>query len=69
MSVETTKKKIDIDVIRLTYYLISSGIKGIKMIKIDTEGFEFFVMKGFEQFLREKSLCRPAIIMEIAPEA
>ncbi len=37
------------------------GIKNIDMIKIDVEGFEYFVLKGMEQTLHKH---RPVIILE-----
>ena len=38
------------------------------MIKIDTEGFELFVLKGLQNFF-EDNQNRPVIICEITPRA
>lgn len=53
---------------RLDDYLAEHRIESVRLIKIDTEGFEFPVLKGLTQFLR-KTPVAPTIVMEIAPSA
>jgi FkbM family methyltransferase len=54
-------------VIRLDEYLEEKGISPA-LIKIDVEGYEFPVLKGFEGYLK-KNKHRPIIICEIQPSA
>jgi FkbM family methyltransferase len=68
MSKDTIKEEIEISVIRLTDYLSDRDVQNLRLVKIDTEGFEFPVMKGFQEYLRKmKEL--PILIIEIAPSA
>lgn len=43
-----------------------SSPRRIKLIKIDVEGFEFFVLKGLQRFFAETD-CRPLIVCELKP--
>ena len=68
MSSETQKETIEVEVYRLDDYLKEKGLRDISLIKIDTEGFEFPVLKGLSGYF-ESTDNRPAIICEIAPDA
>ena len=64
------KESVPVEVIRLDDYIRKKrGEMGrIGVIKIDTEGFEFFVLKGLEKFFEEERE-RPVILCEITPRA
>lgn len=68
MSKETQKKSIQVPVIRLDKYIKEKKLSNIKLIKIDTEGFELFILKGLEGFFINTN-SRPMILVEIAPGA
>ncbi len=68
MSNETIKETIEVPVYRLDSYLREKAIDKISLIKIDTEGFEFPVLKGLSNYF-ENTNHRPVIICEIAPAA
>jgi FkbM family methyltransferase len=53
---------------RLDDYLSEKKIDAVRLIKIDTEGFEFPVLKGLTGFLR-KTQHRPFIVVEVVPQA
>ena len=55
-------------IVRLDKYLKKSGIDGVKLIKIDVEGFEFDVLKGLDGFLNTANT-KPIIVVEIYPYA
>lgn len=59
---ETTK----VSVMRLDDYLLERSIKKVSLIKIDTEGYEFKVLKGLRIFF-EHTPERPSIICEVTP--
>lgn len=68
MSKDTISEEIEINVIRLTDYLYANDIHNMRFVKIDTEGFELPIMKGFQKYLfKIKEL--PIIVIEIAPSA
>ena len=46
MPEETIEKELAIDVIKLTDYLNKNEVHIIRLIKIDTEGYEYNVLKG-----------------------
>ncbi|MFC1630148.1 FkbM family methyltransferase [Patescibacteria group bacterium] len=58
---------------RLDEYIENKNIKNIKVIKIDTEGFEYPILLGLKGFLNKccvkKLLVPPLIICEITPQA
>lgn len=68
MSEQTTGDRIDVPVIRLDNYLLSKKVQNIRLIKIDTEGYEFPVLKGISEYLRNSKEL-PIIITEVAPDA
>ncbi len=51
---------------RLDRYLEQKKIKKISLIKIDVDGYEYFVLKGLEGYF-EGNANRPPIIVEITP--
>lgn len=61
--IETT---IVVPVRRLDGYIKEKGLRGIRLIKIDVEGYEFPVLKGLEKFFLEGENL-PFIICEICP--
>jgi FkbM family methyltransferase len=58
----------DIQIRRLDEYLVSKKIENINLIKIDTEGFEFSVLKGLKGYF-ESTPFRPPIVCEITVKA
>lgn len=68
MSRETVREEIEVRVQRLDKYIQENDLRNISLIKIDTEGFEFPVLKGLSDYF-ENSIIRPPIICEIAPAA
>jgi FkbM family methyltransferase len=71
MKEESFEEELAIDVIKLTDYLNENEVQNIRLIKIDTEGFEFPVMKGLQGYLQkiEDNSLLPIIIIEVAPSA
>lgn len=67
-SVAEIERVDQVPAVRLDSYIESKGIDRVSLIKIDTEGYEFPVLKGLEGYLRRTSR-RPPIICEIAPRA
>lgn len=59
---------LEVPVRRLDQYFFEKSIDRIALIKIDTEGFEFPVLRGLELFFKSTSE-RPPIICEISPPA
>jgi len=68
MSKETVKETIEIPVLRLDDYIKEKALEGISLVKIDTEGFEFPVLKGLSGYF-ESTQHRPVIICEVVPAA
>ncbi len=60
--------KCEVDVIRLEDYLQARNLHSIRMIKIDTEGFEFSVLKGLETYFAQGKN-RPILFCEVCPMA
>ena len=65
---ETEKESFEVPVVRLDWYIKEQGLDRVSLIKIDTEGFEFPVLKGLQGYFEETHR-RPAIICEIDPWA
>jgi FkbM family methyltransferase len=65
---ETVRDHVDVRVVRLDEYLKTKAIDSVKLIKIDTEGFEFPVLLGLQRFF-ENARSLPAIICEVGPRA
>lgn len=68
MPKDTVEQEVEVNVTTLDHYLFSRDIQRLRLVKIDTEGYEFPVMKGFQEYLRKvKQL--PILIIEIHPTA
>src|ERR1700722_3854253 len=65
---DVVKEQVAVSVIRLDDYLQERNVKCVKLIKIDTEGFEFPVLLGMQRFLETASEL-PIIICEVGPRA
>jgi len=50
MSQDTIKESIDVPVLRFDNFVEKNSLKNISLIKIDTEGYEYPVLKGFRGF-------------------
>lgn len=61
-------RSLEIPVVRLDTYIREKRLNRIALMKIDTEGYEFPVLRGLQNYF-EASNHRPAIICEIAPRA
>lgn len=55
-SIGVKGEKIMLEVKKANEYVINNDITHIDFLKIDTEGFELKVLKGFEDFLRNISI-------------
>jgi FkbM family methyltransferase len=67
MSNETIKENVSVSICRLDIYIREKSLKSISLIKIDTEGFEFPVLKGLSEYFNNNR-DRPPILCEIAPD-
>lgn len=68
MPERSRKARIRVPVMRLDQYIGDGKVNQISLIKIDTEGFEFPVLKGLGRYFEDQP-DRPPIICEIAPTA
>ena len=68
MSVESVDETIQVEVTTLDAYVAENRIPRLRLVKIDTEGFEFPVLKGFLGYLRSANT-PPVLVVEIAPSA
>ena len=68
MSRETVRQTVDVPVRRLDQYIRDNALAQVTLIKIDTEGFEFPVLKGLSGYL-ENAGNRPVFMVEVAPSA
>ena len=68
MNREAMQEIVEVQTCRLDGYIKDKGLERISLIKIDTEGFEFPVLRGLSEYLGETKH-RPPIICEIAPRA
>jgi len=59
-------KRAITDVISLGDYLLENHVRDVSLVKIDTEGYEFAVLKGMESYWRRAGH-RPVMLVEIAP--
>ncbi len=66
LSNETTEAILEVPIQKLDDYVRERNLHKVKLVKIDVDGFEFPLLKGAEQFLREQS---PIIICEISHPA
>lgn len=67
MEATAVKETVEVEVKRLDAYLADRGLKSVRMIKIDIEGYEFPVLRGLCNYLDNGE--RPVIFCEIAPAA
>jgi len=65
---ETERNAEPIQVCRLDGYIRHKGLQAVSLIKIDTDGFEFPVLKGLAGAFANPKF-RPPIICEITPDA
>jgi FkbM family methyltransferase len=68
MDGDTIKRQLDVTVTALDDYIIVNNIRDVRLIKIDTEGYEFPVLKGLQRYLRSSKEL-PIMIIEVAPAA
>jgi FkbM family methyltransferase len=68
MRAETIAEKIEVPVRRLDAYLFARAINKVRLIKIDTEGYELPVIRGMQRYLL-KAQQLPILIIEVAPSA
>ncbi len=66
MRLDNTKEEIEVGVITLTDYLAATDVRSPRLVKIDVEGYEFPVIKGFEPYLREAAEL-PLLVVEVNP--
>ena len=52
-SLDDDKNKVSLNIIKGISYITEKNIEGIDFMKIDTEGYELNVLKGFEDFLEK----------------
>jgi FkbM family methyltransferase len=63
-----SSQQVEVSVVRLDDYIREKALDRIRLIKVDTEGFEFPVLKGLQGYLDSTSH-RPLILCEISPGA
>lgn len=68
MSRDTVEEEVEVEVKTLDSYLSQRNIHRLRLVKIDTEGYEFPVMKGFQKYLGEAEEL-PVLVIEVAPAA
>ncbi len=61
------KETIDVPVLRLDAYIEEKKLARIALIKIDTEGFEFPVLRGLSGYFEKNPSAKTTILCEIAP--
>jgi FkbM family methyltransferase len=65
---DSIKERVSVSVIRLDDYLEEKSVKSVKLVKIDTEGYEFPVLLGMQHFFETVEKL-PTIICEVGPRA
>jgi FkbM family methyltransferase len=68
MPPESRTRTITVTVRTLDSYVRERRLADIALVKIDVEGFELPVLRGFSEYLRSTGR-KPAIICEVAPQA
>jgi FkbM family methyltransferase len=68
MNARDVAETVEVPVTTLDAYLAEKQIRRLRLVKIDTEGYEFPVLRGFVRTLREMEE-PPILIVEIAPGA
>jgi FkbM family methyltransferase len=70
MHEDTVREVVRTEVYRLDDYLFSHDIGNVSFVKIDTEGYELPVLRGFSHFLDRITINKfPTLLVEIAPQA
>jgi FkbM family methyltransferase len=68
MSADMYRQTVEVKTYRLDNYIMQKSLDKISLIKIDTEGFEFPILRGLSNCFLNDTF-RPPIICEIAPRA
>lgn len=68
MRPDTVAAEVEVPVTTLDHYLEHTPIPRLRLIKIDTEGYEFPILQGLKQSLQTLP-DRPILIVEVAPTA
>jgi FkbM family methyltransferase len=68
MPLESAAAAHQVRVRRLDAYLADRGVERVALLKVDVEGFELPLMRGFTGWLEGRTE-RPAILCEVAPGA
>lgn len=68
MSPATILESITVPVTTLSSYIRKANVERVGMIKIDTEGYEYPVVKGLQAYF-DQTPHRPVLLIEIAPSA
>ena len=68
MGRRTVQAEVEVPVTTLDRYLTTTTVPNLRLIKIDTEGYEFPVLKGLQATLSSRDPL-PALVVEIAPAA
>lgn len=63
------REALPVEVVRLDDYLLARDLRRVDLIKIDTEGFEYHVLRGLEGFVRRVYPDLPPVYVEVAPQA
>jgi FkbM family methyltransferase len=69
MDAASRREVVPIEVVRLDDYLLARDVRRVDLIKIDTEGFEYYVLRGLERFVRDVYPELPPLYVEVAPQA
>jgi FkbM family methyltransferase len=67
MPADVVKETVEAPIMRLDQYLEEEAIATPSLIKVDTEGFDFSVLRGMSRFF-ETTAHRPPIISEVTPD-
>jgi FkbM family methyltransferase len=62
--VDRVDEVLNVRMRRLDTYLLEKEISTVSLIKIDVEGYEYYLLKGLSRFF-ERTACKPPIICEI----
>ncbi len=68
MDPETPHYAVDVRIRRLDAYIEEEGVRCVDLIKIDTEGYEFPILRGLTRYLDAVDR-KPSIICEVSPAA
>jgi len=68
MGRKTVQAEVEVPVTTLDRYLETNPVPNLRLIKIDTEGYEFPVLKGIQQTLKTLAPS-PILVVEVAPAA